>query len=589
MFLYILNHSLFLFVLFADLDNEYMDHNEQNIPCYVKPVTTKDDKSGKNGDVEVNHETDTSEEDDDTSSCSEESEAELNRFNKAELREAISHSMDKFPGFLVNQARNDIPSPLPRGLLAPRLDDNNMFYARRGASSHNRTFSIASDMQVEVSELGSPPTTVDWLDDWSNGGESYTYDTDSDREIIRGEESRKRVSQQCESRSGTGTKEDDNGLVTKPYQKCLSDEHLGTADEMSLLDRRSQTRENFEMRPSRSSDVPKSRSYGKLDGLLFHTSVSLSSITEEPETIFDSVDGGTSENMNILTTNLADQISPDSSRKKFLDEEVIDVQPLENNDLCGSPKIVASNIIDHQQKDQILNSIQGEYDTNQIHMKNENTKPKEYEATQSLLDASLDIPYIESFEREINEKEEEDEPELYNFTKVVTIQTEDKALQDDLKSSPSHVLTKLLESEATVENGLELGKSTDAYAKPIELEKRHDVLEASSSHSSQLLEDYGNAENGSDLFLLQVQDSYNSALDESTEHPLSNEVESSRLSKDLCGESAQEFNNITNVEEDSTVSEGTHNSQGSQPWTQQVLPTFLIIFENKLSFTIVGL
>ncbi|XP_013623846.1 PREDICTED: uncharacterized protein LOC106329743 [Brassica oleracea var. oleracea] len=523
-----------------DLENEY----EQN-------TIEDDNKCVESGKLEVNNETDSNnEDDDDDSSCSEESESEHNRFNKAELREAISHTMDNYPSFLVNQARNNIPSPLPRGLAPPKIDDNNMFYARRREHSHSRTFSMASDMQVEVSEIGSPPTMVDWLDEWSNDGESYIYDTDIDREVIRGEESCKSVSSQCES------KEDNSWLETKPVA-----EHLRMTDDMYT---RSQAEENFDQKFSSLSDVSK-----PTRGLLFHTSVSLSSITEEPETIFDSVDGGTSENMNILTTNLADQISPDSSRKKFLDEEVIDVQPLENNDLCGSPKIVASNIIDHQQKDQILNSIQGEYDTNQIHMKNENTKPKEYEATQSLLDASLDIPYIESFEREINEKEEEDEQELDNFTKVVTIQTEDKALQDDLKSSPSHVLTKLLESEATVENGLELGKSTDAYAKPIELEKRHDVLEASSSHSSQLLEDYGNAENGSDLFLLQVQDSYNSALDESTEHPLSNEVESSRLSKDLCGESAQEFNNITNVEEDSTVSEGTHNSQGSQPWTQQ--------------------
>ncbi|KAH0859991.1 hypothetical protein HID58_088252 [Brassica napus] len=538
-----------------DLDNEYMDHNEQNIPCYVKPVTTKDDESGKNGDVEVNHETDTSEEDDDTSSCSEESEAELNRFNKAELREAISHSMDKFPGFLVNQARNDIPSPLPRGLLAPRLDDNNMFYARRGASSHNRTFSIASDMQVEVSELGSPPTTVDWLDDWSNGGESYTYDTDIDREIIRGEESRKSVSQQCESRSGTGTKEYDNGLVTKPYQKCLSDEHLRTADEMSLLDRRSQTRENFEMRPSRSSDVPKSRSYGKLDGLLFHTSVSLSSITEEPETILDSVDARNTENMNGLTKELTDQIFPtstDSSMKNLVDEEVVDVQQLEHDDLCGPPKIMDSNIIDHQQKDQTSNIIQGEHDTE------ENAKPKEYEAAQSVLDASLTSPYVESFEIEIREEE----PELDNSTKVVTQQREDEALQGDLMSSP-----KLQESAVMEENGQELVKNSDENVKPMEQEETHDVLDAFLIHPcTQLSEEYGNAKNDSDVILIQVQDGNNSTLDDSTDQQFSKEGESSGLLKDLHAESTQESNNIVNIEEESIGSEEAPNSQ---PWTQQ--------------------
>ena len=522
-----------------------MDHNEQNIPCYVKPVTTKDDESGKNGDVEVNHETDTSEEDDDTSSCSEESEAELNRFNKAELREAISHSMDKFPGFLVNQARNDIPSPLPRGLLAPRLDDNNMFYARRGASSHNRTFSIASDMQVEVSELGSPPTTVDWLDDWSNGGESYTYDTDIDREIIRGEESRKRISQQCESRSGTGTKEDDNGLVTKPYQKCLSDEHLRTADEMSLIDRRSQTRENFEMRPSRSSDVPKSRSYGKLDGLLFHTSVSLSSITEEPETILDSVDVG----------NKISLTSGDSSMKNLTDEEVVGVS--------GPPKIMDLSSIGHQQKDKILNSIQGEHDTD-IHMKeHENEKPKECEAAQSILDASLDAPYVESFGREIKDEEE---PDLDKSTKEVTQQREDKAVQGDLMSSP-----KLQESEVMEENGQELVKNSDENVKAMEQEETHDVLDASLIHPcTQLSEEYGNAKNDSDVILIQVQDGNNSTLDDSTDQQFSKEGESSGLLKDLHAESTQESNNIVNIEEESIGLEDAPNSHGSQSWTQQV-------------------
>lgn len=496
---------------FTDLDNEYMDHNEQNLPRYVKQVTSEDDdKSGnegeknKNGDV-MNNETDSSDEDDDDdSSCSEESEAELNRFNKAELREAISHSMDKFPGFLVNQARNDIPSPLPRG-MAPRLYDNNMFYARRGPNSHSRTFSIASDMQVEVSELGSPPTTVDWLDDWSNGGESYTYDTDIDREIIRGEESRKRASQQCESIS----KEDNNGLVTKPYQKCLSDEHFRTADEMSLVDRRSQTKENFELRLSRSSDVPKSRSYGKLDGLLFHSSVSLSSITEEPETILDPVDVG-------------NKISPTSrnlSMKNLIDEEVVDVQQLEHDDLCGLSK--------------------------------------------SVLDASLDTPDVESFEREIKEIEEAN---LDNSTKEVTPQREEKALQGDFTSSP-----KLQESEVMEENGQELVKNYDENAKPMEQEKNHDVLDASLIHPcTQLSEEYCNAKSDSDVILMQVEDGNNSTLDESTDQQFSNEEESAGLLKDLHVESTQEYNNIVNVEEESIGLEDATNSQGSQPWTQQV-------------------
>ncbi|CAH8386377.1 unnamed protein product [Eruca vesicaria subsp. sativa] len=244
-----------------DLENEQLDHNEQD-------TIEDDNKCVEGGELEVNNETDSNNEeeddDDDDSSCSEESESELNRFNKAELREAISHTMDNHPLFLVNQARNGIPSPLPRGLAPQKLDDNNMLYARRRENSHSRTFSMASDMQVEVSEIGSPPTTVDWLDEWSNDGESYIYDTDIDREVIRGEESSKRVSSQFE------TKEEENSWVeTKPVI-CI-DEHLRMADDVY---RRSQAdEENFDQKLSSLSDVSKP------------TRGSLSSITEEPEVL----------------------------------------------------------------------------------------------------------------------------------------------------------------------------------------------------------------------------------------------------------------------------------------------------------------
>ncbi|XP_024012701.1 uncharacterized protein LOC18018712 [Eutrema salsugineum] len=540
-----------------DLDNEYMDHTEQNLPCNGKEASIEVDdnsvESGKYGEreVEMNDETDSNKEEGANSSCSEESESELSRFNNAELREAICHSMDNYPGFLVNQTRNTIPSTLPRGLVAPRLDDNNVFYARRCANSHSRTFSVASDMQVEVSEVGSPPTTVDWLDDWSNGGESYTYDTDIDREIIRGEESRKRVSSQCESRSGIGSKGENSEPGTKPDQKGVADEPLRTIDDMSLLDRRNQTEENLEPKPSSSNDVSNPTSSGKFEGLLFHTSASLSSITEEPESILDSIIGANSD--NCLTKELTDHISLtslDSSTKKSIDDEVVDVQQLKNDDLCGSPKVIGSNIIDLQQKDQILNSIQGEY-----------------ESTQSFSGATLDTPCIESSEREI---EEEEEPNLDNFPEELTKQTDNEVRQSDLKSSPGHVLTKLLESEVMEENGPEIVKNIDKNAKPMEQEKTHDVLEASSSHShTQLVEDYGNAENDSDVILLQVQDGNDSILDESTDQEFSKEGDISGLLKEFYAETIQDCNNKANDEEESIVSEDNHNSQSSQPCTQQ--------------------
>ncbi|CAA7032277.1 unnamed protein product [Microthlaspi erraticum] len=430
-----------------DLDNEYMDHTEvteQKIPCTVKEAAIEDeDKSVKNGkdrekEVEMKNETDSDkEEDDDDSSCSEESESELSRLNNAELREAICHSMDNYQGFLGNQTRNVIPTSLPRGLAAPRIDGSNMFYSRRCGNSHSRTFSVASDMQVEVSEIGSPPTTVDWLDDWSNGGESYMYDTDIDREIIRGEESLK-------ARSGVGSKEENNVLGTKQDQKCVVDERHRTVNDTPLLDRRSLTEEVLEHKSYSSSDLSKLTSSGKAEGSLFHTSASLSSITEEPETVFDSIHGYkyNSENMNYLAGELTDHgplTSLDSSARKLIDGEVVDVQQLGNDDLCGSPKIIDSNIIDLQQKDQILNSIQGEHDT-------ENTKTRESEAIQSLLDDSLDTPYIESFETEREEKQ--DEPSLENFTEEVTTQAESPKIIDQQKDQ----ILSSIQGEHDIEN-----------------------------------------------------------------------------------------------------------------------------------------
>ncbi|EFH40856.1 predicted protein [Arabidopsis lyrata subsp. lyrata] len=592
-----------------DLDNEYMDHTEQNLPCNGKGATIEDDDksvvSGKSEEREVemnDNETDSNKEECDDSSCSEESESELSRLNKAELREAICQSMDNNPGYLVNQTRNSIPTTLPRGLVAPRLDDNNMFYARKCGNSHSRTFSVASDMQVEVSEIGSPPTTVDWLDDWSNGGESYIYDTDIDREIVRDEESRKRISHQYESRSGIGSKEENNETWTKPEakpnQNCVVDENLITVDDdLSLLERRSQTEEIFEQTPSSSNDVSKPTSSGKFEGMLFHTSASLSSITEEPETILDSIDGGNSENLNNLTEELTDPrplTTLDSSMKKLIDEEVADVKQVENDDLCGSPKIIDLDIIDHQQKDQMLSSIQGEHGE-----------------TKSFLDASLDTSYIESFEREL---EGEEESNLDKLTKETTKQTENEVHQSDLESSPCQVLTELLVSEIMEENGQELEE--EEKPRSVEEEKTHNVVEESSSHAhTQLVEDYGNEENASDVILLQFQDSNNSPLDESTDQEVSKEGEKTELLEDFYGESSevyknranaevygnaenasdvtflqvqdgnysprdellkdfydessQEYKNRANVEEESVVLANTQNSQDSQTWTQQ--------------------
>ncbi|XP_038999130.1 uncharacterized protein LOC120124548 [Hibiscus syriacus] len=67
------------------------------------------------------------------------------------------------------------PSPSER-----RKKDFNSFYIRR--QCHTPTFSIASDLQVEVSEVGSPPLTTDGTVS-SGDGDSVMYDEDVDRDI----------------------------------------------------------------------------------------------------------------------------------------------------------------------------------------------------------------------------------------------------------------------------------------------------------------------------------------------------------------------------------------------------------------------
>lgn len=200
-------------------------------------------------------------------------------------------------------------------------------------------------------------------------------------------------------------------------------------------------------------------------------------------------------------------------------------------------------------------------------MEYDNTKPMEYEAA----------PCVESFEREMKDEEE---PKLDNFTKDITEQIEDKALQGDLTSSPCHVYTNLQESQVMEENDPKLVKKSDKSAKVVEEEKSHDVLEPSSSPPyTQLVDDYENAKNDCDVILLEVQDGNHSTLDESTDQEFSTEGENSGLLKDLHAEPTQVYNNIVNVKEELIGLEEAHDSQGSQQWTQQVFLSTLIIFD----------
>ncbi|KAL5748027.1 hypothetical protein ACOSQ2_025324 [Xanthoceras sorbifolium] len=72
----------------------------------------------------------------------------------------------------------------PSGIEKPRLGDH-LFYREKGPC-HSPGYSIASDLQVEVSEVGSPPFTVDGTA--SPADAESLYDGDIDKDITSGSE-----------------------------------------------------------------------------------------------------------------------------------------------------------------------------------------------------------------------------------------------------------------------------------------------------------------------------------------------------------------------------------------------------------------
>ncbi|CAN0910681.1 hypothetical protein LINGRAPRIM_LOCUS1599 [Linum grandiflorum] len=89
-----------------------------------------------------------------------------------------------------------LPRPIPKAASASDLSNDaslsiihntrvDEHYQNRG-TWHTPTNSVASDLQVEVSEVGSPPSTVDSDDD--HDGESLTYDGDIEKEANSGSE-----------------------------------------------------------------------------------------------------------------------------------------------------------------------------------------------------------------------------------------------------------------------------------------------------------------------------------------------------------------------------------------------------------------
>lgn len=135
------------------------------------------------------------------SSSSSSSEGNEQNFSakKTKFSKVLQPTVFKFPEVLNNPGQNSHNCPLPKArfLSEPsyepspstidktRLEDN-LFYTNKGPR-HTPNNSIASDLQVEVSEVGSPPLTVDGTAS-SSDEESLTYDGDIEKEITSGSE-----------------------------------------------------------------------------------------------------------------------------------------------------------------------------------------------------------------------------------------------------------------------------------------------------------------------------------------------------------------------------------------------------------------
>ncbi|XWS28724.1 hypothetical protein CRYUN_Cryun25bG0095800 [Craigia yunnanensis] len=114
--------------------------------------------------------------------------------SSSEATESVLDQTSKSPGIPSDQVRKALNLSIPpKGKSVTRLPydsspspserrriDFNLFYSTH-RRRHTPTCSIASDLQVEVSEVGSPPTTDGTVS--SVDGDSVTYDGDVDRDI----------------------------------------------------------------------------------------------------------------------------------------------------------------------------------------------------------------------------------------------------------------------------------------------------------------------------------------------------------------------------------------------------------------------
>ncbi|KAG6631288.1 hypothetical protein CIPAW_13G080900 [Carya illinoinensis] len=118
-------------------------------------------------------------------SSSEENEQNFNAYVAGVLEDVESNPAQKSTSCLLVEPEND---PFDCSLSANEMNrrGDQRFFAGQ-CSYHTSNCSIASDLQVEVSEVGSPPLTVDGSNS-ATDGESLTYDEESEKENTFGSE-----------------------------------------------------------------------------------------------------------------------------------------------------------------------------------------------------------------------------------------------------------------------------------------------------------------------------------------------------------------------------------------------------------------
>lgn len=107
-------------------------------------------------------------------------------------------TVSNHPQKLSDRVRNSlmcsipVPIPVPPCEMSPSNEkpklEEFMFYRQKGGYCHTPAYSVASDLQVEVSELGSPTQNPEAGNISSADAESLTYDGDVEKEIASGSE-----------------------------------------------------------------------------------------------------------------------------------------------------------------------------------------------------------------------------------------------------------------------------------------------------------------------------------------------------------------------------------------------------------------